>query len=662
MDSHGALRVGRLIVTRLALIVVLVVGTALLLATTFVPAVLTADAAVDTVEREMFDHPPLPDDIPHAPQITHVHDVSGDRIAEIHGPIEREPVPLEEISQTAIGAVIATEDASFHEHDGVNHDAMVRAGLRNLQEGGIAEGASTITQQLVTMAFLEPEPTIERKLNEVVWAIELEERMGKDEILEGYLNRVYLGHGVYGIGTAAEYYFSTPASDLDLAQSATLAGAIRAPMGNNPVDEPEAAAARRDVVVGQMLDQGMIGQEEADEVLGSDLEVDVREDDPGEPFWEDLVKRVVYDPRVDLQPGLQEAVGDSVEERVDALFEAGLRITTTLDRGMHGHAAQTLASYVDDPINDPLASLITLDHTTGAVRAMAVGPKEFGPCEDGDDACATTQVNPTTPGIGSSGRQSGSAFKPFVAAAALEQDLGVDTEYDTPSGEEIEDCGWGEEWEPENFDLEDHGEIEMDEAMRDSTNVYFAKLARDAEVGQVVEAAQRHGLTHSPNLGDFGSEDCSIGLGTAEIFPWEMAGGYGTWANDGLRCEPYLIEEIRDRDGEVIYAHEPECERILDADVADTMRQLLEEPVGSDGTAAVVGDQVPGAFGKTGTTNDFRDAWFVGAADDHTTSAWIGFEQPRPMRDVTVGGQWHESVTGGAVPAPMWAEYVSGLP
>jgi penicillin-binding protein 1A len=300
MDARGAAETGGWIASRLVLIVVLVVAVALLIAATLVPAVYTADAAVDSVDQELFDHEPLPDEIPHAPQVTHVHDADGDRIAEFHGPVEREPVPLDEVSEVALQAIIATEDAEFYEHDGVNHDAMVRAGLRNLRAGGVAEGASTITQQLVTMAFLDPEPTIERKLQEIVWALELEERLDKDEILEGYVNRVYLGHGVYGLGTAAEHYFSTPAADLDLAQSATLAGAIRAPMANNPVDEPEAAATRRDVVVRQMVSRGFVSQEDADEVLGTDLEVDLRDEDPGEPFWEDLVKRVIYDPRVDL--------------------------------------------------------------------------------------------------------------------------------------------------------------------------------------------------------------------------------------------------------------------------------------------------------------------------------------------------------------------------
>jgi penicillin-binding protein 1A len=645
---------------RVGLLVLIAAASALLLAATIAPVVLTADAAVDSVERELFDHPPLPDELPVAAQISHVLDRDGEPITALHGPIEREPVALGDISQTAIGAVIATEDAQFYEHDGVNHDSIVRAGLRNVQAGGVEEGASTITQQLVTMAYLDPEPTIERKLREIVWAVQFEERYDKDEILEQYLNRIYLGHGVYGIGTAADYYFSTSASELDLAQAALLAGAIRAPTTNNPIDNPEAAATRRDIVIRQMQALDMVDDEDAEAVLGTEVELDVREDEEGEPFWEDLVKRVIYDPSVDLQPGLQDAVGESIEARVDALFEGGLEITTTLDREMHGHAIQTVAAHLDDPVGDPLGSLITVDHRDGAVRALALGPKEFGPCEEEDEPCTTTQVNPAVPGIGGSGRQSGSSFKPFVSATALEQGEDVDIEYDTPSGEELEDCGWDQEWEPENFDLEDGGEIEMPEAMRASNNVYFAKLARDAGVTSVVETAQAHGITHSPNLGDFGEQDCSIGLGSAEVFPWEMTAGYGAWANDGERCEPYLIERVVDRDGEVLYEHEPDCHRATDPATAATMRELLSEPVSSDGTAAAVGARLPDAIGKTGTTDDFRDAWFVGSEGTHTTAAWMGFEQPASMRDITIAGQHYDRVTGGTLPASMWADFMAG--
>jgi penicillin-binding protein 1A len=665
MDWNGAITRAGDLVTRLGLLVMLVALTAMVLSLTLLPALYTADAAVGSVEDELFDHPPLPDELPAAPRVTHVFDADGEPITELHGPVEREPIPLEEMSDWMISAVLATEDADFFEHEGVSHESIVRAGLRNIRAGGIDEGASTITQQLVTLAYLDPEPTIERKLNEIVWAVELEERLDKEDILEAYLNRVYLGHGVYGVGAAADYYFSKPAAELDVAEAALLAGAIRAPTVNNPIDDPELAATRRDVVVHQMAGIGEISREEADEITGSEVELDVREEEPGEPFWEDLVKRVVYDPSVDLQPGLQEAVGDSVEARVDALFEGGLRITTTLDREMHGHAAATLAEYLDDPVEDPLGSLITLDHATGAVRAMALGPKEFGPCAEDDEPCTTTQVNPVAPGIGGSGRQSGSAFKPFVSAAAIDRGEDVDLEYDTPSGEEIEDCGWDEPWEPENFDLEDHGEIDMTEAMRDSNNVYFGKLARDAGVLSVVETAQEHGLTHSPNLGAFGERDCSIGLGSAEIFPWEMVAGYGVWANDGRYCEPYIIESITDHEGEVIYEHDADCERVLDAETAATVRDLLREPVSSDGTAATVGDRVPGAHGKTGTTDDFRDAWFVGFAGAHTTAAWVGYERPLDhpdgMRDVTIGGRSYDRVAGGSLPAPMWATYMSGL-
>jgi penicillin-binding protein 1A len=655
------------VLERLVGVVVVAIALALLLAMPFAPVVVAGALTVDEFERTLLDPPPLPDEMPVAAQLSTVHDRSGERMADLAGEVRREPVPFEDIPDTVIDAVLATEDAGFYEHQGVEHEAMVRAAASNLAAGGIAEGASTITQQFVRMTLLSPEQTVQRKLHEVLLAVQLEERMSKDEILEGYLNRVYLGQGVYGFGTAAEHYFSKPVEKLTIAEAALLAGTIRSPAAANPVSGPEVAVDRRDIVIRQMENQGRITAEEADEARAAELELDVREYDPGEPFWVDLVKRLVYDPRADLQPGLQEAIGASTEERVDALFEGGLRIETTLDSAMNEHAEATLADYLTDPADDPMGAVLTTDHATGALRTIALGPRDFGSCpDDHEGPCELTQANPAVPWGGGSGRQSGSAFKPFVAAAALEAGLDDDElEYESPSGEPIEGCGsvGVDDYEPENYDLSDHGEIELDEAMRRSTNTYFVQLARDVGIARVAESAARHGLVWSPNLADFGGRSCSIALGTAEVFPLEMVTGYGTWANDGIRCAPFVIERVLDSDGEVIYEHEPDCERVIDEDVAEDMRDLLREPVGPGGTAPIVGNRVGGGvFGKTGTTDRHVDAWFVGAADDQTTAVWLGYEQPAPMRNVTIGGTTYGTVTGGALPAPIWADVVADMP
>jgi penicillin-binding protein 1A len=695
------------IVAHLVSALVVTVAAGGLLSLLAVPFLVAIGDTVETTRSQIFDRPPLPDELPLTAEISTVHDREGTRIADLAGPVRRETVPLERIPQVVRDAVIATEDAEFYEHSGVRHDAMLRAAARNVQAGGIQEGASTITQQYVRMALLDPEQTMERKLHEIVWAVEMEERLEKDEILERYLNGIYLGQGVYGFGTAAEHYFSKDVEELGIAEAAVLAGSIRAPAVSNPVDGPEAAKQRRDIVVRQMENEGFITSEEAEAVIGTDVELDIAEPDVGEDAWIDLVKRVIYDPSVDLQPGLQEAVGDSVQERVDAIFEGGLTIETTLDGALQARARETVASYLDDPLEQPMGSLISIDHATGALRSVALGPHEFGACpEDQDGPCELTQVNPAVPGYGGSGRQSGSAFKPFVAAAALAQgfdahaelpshaelaellsaNVAVDEDgqatvslsevelrdrllevegdgwYWAPSGEPVPGCGSADEpYEPRNFDDADQGLLALPEAMRISSNVFFVKLGRDVGIPETIEMTQAHGLRNSPNIGDFGDGSCSLALGSAQLYPLEMAVGYGTWANDGVRCDPYLIERVLDREGQVLYEHEPRCEQVVDAEVAATMQDLLREPVGSGGTAPRVGDAVPGAHGKTGTTNAFVDAWFVGWAGGLTTSSWIGFEEPRPLEGVTIGGTTYERVTGGTAPAAMWADLMAGL-
>lgn len=649
----------------LVLIAAVTVMVALLLSLLTVPVAVAANELLNSVDADVVDRPPLPEQLPAAAQLSTVRDADGGRIGELTSHERREPVSFDQVPQVVIDAVLSVEDVSFYEHNGVDHRAIARAAVRNFSAGSIQQGGSTITQQYVKMALLEPSQTLERKMHEVIWAVDLENRLTKNDILLRYLNAVYLGEGVYGFGTAAEHYFSKPLSEVTVAEAALLAGAIQAPSTTNPVANPQAATVRRNTVLRLMQRHGHLTAQEADEAMDSDVELEIGEREVGEPFSEDLIKRVLYDERIRLQPDAQAALGETIEERISAIFEGGLQIHTTLDSDLQRQASESLASRLKDPEVDPLGALITLDHHSGALQALALGPHTFGSCPpDHEGPCPTIQTNPLVPGLGGSGRQPGSAFKPFVAATAMELGASQSHTYDTPSGEPIEECGWDEEepYAPQNYDDRDGGEIDLVEAMHRSNNVYFVKLARDAGVENVVDLTRRHGVVTSSNLSSFAAPDCSIALGSPDVFPIEMVVGYGVWANDGIRCDPYLIERVLDRAGEVIYEHEPSCEQVVEPQIARAMRALLRAPVREGGTAPFVGREIEGdVWGKTGTTNSYVDAWFMGSTPQYTTAAWVGFEQPRPMEDLTVGGEYYERVTGGAIPGRIFTDYVVAI-
>lgn len=651
---------------RFAAVLAVTAGMALLVTMLAVPAVYAVHRAVNFADDEVLDVPPLPEEIEPTAQVSYMYDASGRMLAEIHDEVRRVPVELEEIPEHTRQAVIATEDAEFYEHDGVEHRSVMRAAVRNIQAGGVEEGASTITQQYVRNVLLSSEQTMERKIHEVIWAVDLEERMSKDEILEAYLNTVYLGNGAYGFGAAAEQYWTKPVAELTLAESALLAGVIRSPEGNDPVDNPEAALRRRDIVLNQMVAAGSITREEAEEARSQELQLQLREEPEDiEPFWVDWVKRIAADERIDLQRDVQQVLGETQQERLNSLFRGGIHIHTTLDPTLQDHADGAVGRYLTSPRWHPLGSVASVEPATGSVRAVAVGPKPFGDCppeQQEEDRCEVTKVNPAVPGGGGEfGRQAGSSFKPIVAATALDRGMSTGRTYSTPSGATVSGCGNpGDPYQPHNYDNSNHGQISMRTAVRRSTNVYFVKLARDAGVPEVVEMSQALGLRHSPNLNEehFGVRSCSIGLGTVNVFPLEMAVAFGTFENDGVRCDPYAIQRIEDRRGEVIYEREPQCERVISSGTASTMRSLLTEPPSSGGTAAVVGGRVPGpVYGKTGTTDRHVDAWFVGFVPGLATAAWVGYEDPAPMVGVRAGGGYYGRVTGGSIPARIWASY-----
>lgn len=645
-------------------LVAVVTATAAIASTSALPAAFAGRRAVEAVERQVFGEvPPFPGDIPSLAQTSFVVSRHGERIAELHDEVDRVPLTAAQIPDVVRHAVIATEDADFYGHRGVDHQSIVRAAVTNLQEGHIQEGASTITQQYVRNVLLSSEQTLERKITEAMWAIEIEERLSKEQILTRYLNSAYFGNGVYGVGTAARFYFSKPAAELTAAEAATLAGLIRAPEANDPIEHPERAVARRDIVLAQMRANGYLTAAEARRAERSPLALDIQPDPgPKEPFFVDYVKRVAFDPAIDLQPRLQEALGSTPRERQRAVFEGGLTIHTTVDLAMNAAAQETLRSYLDDPSEDPMGALITVKPDDGAVLAMAIGPEQYGICPDGSGDCAHTKLNPLVPGGGGRyGRQPGSAFKPIVVAAALAAGIPPSWETAAPSGEELEGCGYSEPYAPENYGQIDFGRVDMYEGILNSVNVWAAKLAREVGVLEVKEMARRLGIEHSGNLADFGPPDCSIGLGAANVYPLEMARVYATFANDGVRCDPFVVTEVVDRDGEVIYEHRPRCERVISQRVARRVTDILRGP-SSSGTAPYVGRVLDRPVaGKTGTTQEWRDAWFLGFVPQYATAAWVGYAIPASMFGVEAAGITWPRVTGGSIPARMWADYMARI-
>ncbi len=672
-----------------------------LLALTALPALPLAERFIGIVRDQVLET----EDIGAAslvPVNSFVLATDGSLIAELTFEENRNPVTLDEVPQVVIDAVLATEDANFYEHAGVNHLAILRAFAQNLVSGGIESGASTITQQYVKLAFLTPDQTYQRKLQEALYAVQIERQLTKDEILERYLNRAHFGVGTYGVGTAAQRFFSSDISEVTVDQAAMLAGILRSPSNNNPISNPENALARRNIVLGQMANAGFITRAEADRAQRLPLRGAFSEPPvPDQPFWSDWVARLLINEDLADALGTQtdalRAMGDSAEERRRRVFQTGLRITTTLDPRLQELAEASLRAFLtsDDGGREevalaPSGALISIEPETGAIRALAVGPQEFGSClEDGDWAgeldngrllCDKTKVNTAIPGGGGSGRQPGSAFKPFVTAAALEAGFPPGYTLDARGPAVIEGCVDidGEEYIVRNAGGDDI--LDMAGAMARSSNVYHAQLTSNVGPRRVADMARRLGVPVPDR-----DIACALGLGATDITPLAMASGYATLANDGVFCAPFPIERIEAADGRLLWEHSPDCRRVLDSEVAAQTVATLAGPVNPGGTAPSANLGAWPTRGKTGTTNDYVDAWFVGMVRQLATAAWIGYPQGtrfyvdeataesvcgsqaflnrcpavrQTLQNVTIAGTRYVRVFGGTIPAPMWKHYM----
>jgi penicillin-binding protein 1A len=553
----------------------------------------------------------------------------GSLLAVLHREENRASVPLDQVPLVVIDTVLAVEDQEFYEHGGMNLRATARALATNVSAGDVLQGGSTITQQLVKNALLTPKQDIERKLQEAVLAIRLEDQMTKDQILERYLNTVYFGNGAYGVQAAAEIYFGVDAEDLEQAEAAFLAGLIRNPIGYDPFTNPELSQERRDLVVDRLVSLGQAEVRAAEGIKATPVPAERRNLDllpkPEDYFVEEVTRRLLDDPRL----------GPTPNERYNSLFRGGLTIKTTLDPRMQTLAEEAVASIIPEGEDQFTASVVSVEPGSGAVRAL-VGGRGF----------ETDKFNIATQGVG---QQPGSSFKPFVLATAFEQDISPRATIDGRGPCEFDNPGGTPDpYEVENFEGSSGGVLDLTSATQSSVNCAYVRLGKIVGLDKVVETAKRLGIT-TPL-----TPDLSLPLGSGEVLPLDMAGAYAAFAADGMHYQPYLVDEVLDQEGEVLMSGATEGTQAVSEATARHVTEVLEGVVsGGTATRARFTDRRPAA-GKTGTTSAYSDAWFVGYVPQLATAVWMG--SPEASVEMTnVGGI---RVTGGSYPARIWQAFM----
>lgn len=578
---------------------------------------------------------PAEEDAPGSlPQNSIIYAADGTPITTLHAEQDRVLVPIDRIPEVVQDAVVAIEDKRFWSHRGIDLKALVRAAYVNATEGRVVEGGSTITQQYVKNTLVGNDRTLKRKIREARLAWELERDYTKDEILGKYLNTIYFGKGAYGIQAAARKYFSKRASELGLVEAALLAGLIAAPERYDPVDVPEAAIGRRNLVLARMKELGMIEDPVYAEAVGSPLGLRLAPEKrryPAAYFVEHVKEQILHDP----------LFGNTDRERYDFLFKGGLRIHTTIDLEMQKAAENAVNGVLSQP-SDPYGALTAIDPRTGHIVAM-VGGRDFFAKPKKDPVA---QVNLAT-GDGGTGRQAGSAFKPFALVAALESGISPQKTYRASSSITIP-LGYGAPWHVENYEGSGFGDLTLEQATIDSVNVVFAQLIMEIGPERVANTAYQMGIQSRLR-----SVPSAV-LGTNEVNTLEMASAFGTLATNGAHAQPVAIERITDATGRPLYEAEPIVEEVLNPGIAWVATQILRKVIlYGTGVAANIGRP---AAGKTGTAQRWRDAWFAGYIPQLTAAVWVGFPQAQiPMVPPTT----RIRVTGGSFPTQIWHAFMA---
>lgn len=513
-------------------------------------------------------------------------------------------VNVDGLPQHVAQAVIAIEDKRFYEHLGVDVEGLTRAVMQNFRSGRVVQGGSTLTQQLAKNLFLTNERTFRRKAQEVAMALWLESKFTKKEILALYLSRVYFGAGAWGIEAASERYFDKPARELTLSEAALLAGLLKAPSRMNPAIEDTSAKARALVVLNEMVTEGYISQAQRDEAAAARLPINRRNPSGNLGYFRDWI-----------DPLLNQIIG---QQRDDFIVE------TTLDLEAQRAGERSLVAQLDDQgqkMGVSQAALLSLD-AQGGVRSM-VGGKSY----------TDSQFNRTT----QARRQPGSSFKYFIYMAAMER-----PEYSPWSVRVDEPIVIGD-WAPGNYEEKYNGPVTLTSAFASSMNMVAIKVANEVGGAAIIDTARRLGVR--TRLHDYRS----LALGAQELPLMEMTQAYGAMATGGFRIEPHGVARVRRASGNVIWTWRPNetADRVIDDRTLRSMNYLMSRVVesGTGTRARIAGRQIGG---KTGTGNDYRDAWFIGFTSGITTGVWVGND----------GFQTTKKVTGGSIPAQIWRDYM----
>lgn len=546
-------------------------------------------------------------------ETTYIYDIKGKLLASIHGEANREVVPLDKISPHLKRAVLASEDSDFYFHHGINPKGVGRAVVTNWVAGGVREGGSTITMQLVKNLFLSRRREFTRKIAEAVLAIRLEQILTKDQVLEMYLNQVYWGHNNYGVQTAARSYFNKSAEYLTLGESAMMAGLIQAPEEFSPFVSMEKAKYQQKEVLGRMLTLGWITQKEYDDALKEKIKLGRIRSFQGSAL-----------------PYVTNAVSQELARKFgrEALLKGGMRVQTTVDAKFQAMAEDTVRKWHKRLLGQGLSknqiALVAIDPRTHYVKALVGGVDS-----------KTSEFNRATQAY----RQPGSAFKPFVYYAAFATGK-YDPEtivYDTPVSYR-DGSGW---YSPRNYDGGYGGAMSIRTALKLSRNVPVIKIGKAIGMNKVVETCRTLGIM-SPM-----EPVTSLPLGAIGVTPLEMAGAYATFANYGWQSPTTVMVRVTDSSGNVLLDNTPKPQLVLEPWAAAAIINVMQSVI-TDGTGKNAAIGRPAA-GKTGTTSSEKDIWFVGTVPQLTTAVWVGRDDNRQLAT---------GATGGTMVAPIWRDFM----